>query len=124
MYIQARGNGVAKAVRHKKLFHFMIKGASHSLSQPPATLLPQQHQPHQNRLDIEIEKEANQYICFFYSKKQRCPDLVGYQIFAGKFVIEILYSKAYVIIDQALHYITRYVHKLSQKHFISKKNFA
>ncbi len=85
----------------------MIKGASHSLGQRYASTTPASP----NRWDIGIEKEARQYICFFYSKKQRCPDLVGYQIFAGKFVIEILYSKAYVNIDQALQYITRYVHK-------------
>jgi hypothetical protein len=68
----------------------MIKGASHSLGQCYASTTPASP----NRWDIEIEKEARQYICFFDSKKQLCPDLVGYQFFTGKFAIEILYSKS------------------------------
>jgi hypothetical protein len=57
--------------------------------------MPQQHhEASPNRWDIEIEKEARQYISFFDNKKQLFPNLTDYQFFASKFfVLEILYSK-------------------------------
>jgi hypothetical protein len=88
VYVRHGENGVAKAVRHKKLFNFMIKGASHSLGQRYASTTPASP----NQWNIEIEKEARQYICFFDSNKK--PSRL-YQFLASKFfVLEILYSKS------------------------------
>ncbi len=107
--MSARGNGVAKAVRHKNLFNFMIKGASHSLSQPRATLMPQQNQPHKTDGILKLKKRQGN---IFASLIVKCPDLADYQFPAGKFfVLEILYSKSLKQI-MIMHYINRYVKKV------------